>query len=182
MLAAAACREEPARMGPAGTRHFRTSGSETTRSPGQQVLARASNSTPAFRFAWGHIMWCCVVLIRTREKCGKGWTPSRASLREQLEGRHMVRPYDAEVPSIQRGDLADLQAFGCRDDGGVHRAERKVTVARGQFGDAQPVTGEDRLRGQRAGSEITQEPDLWYDAEARRDEVGDLAHDEDRDE
>jgi hypothetical protein len=34
MLSAAACREEPARMGPAGTRHFRTSGSQMTRSPG----------------------------------------------------------------------------------------------------------------------------------------------------
>jgi hypothetical protein len=35
---------------------------------------------------------------------------------------------------------------------------------------------------QRAGREVSQEPDLWLDAEARGDEIRDLAHDEDRDE
>lgn len=86
------------------------------------------------------------------------------------------------MPSVQRGYLADLQSFGCGDDGGIYRAEREVAIASGQLGDAQPVTGDDRLRVQRAGREIAQEPDLWLDTEARRDKIGDLAHDEDRDE
>lgn len=93
----------------------------------------------------------------------------------------MVRSYDAEVPSVQRGNLADLQPFGCGDDGGIDRAEREVAIASGQFGDAQPVTGDDRLWVQRAGGEIAQEPDLRFETEARGDEVGNLAYDEDRD-
>lgn len=94
----------------------------------------------------------------------------------------MVRSYGAEVPSVQRGHLADLQPFGCGDDGGIYRAEREVAKTSGQLGDAQPVTGDDGLRVQRAGREVAQEPDLRLDTEARRDEVGNLAHDEDRDE
>ncbi len=86
------------------------------------------------------------------------------------------------MPPIQRGDLTDPQPFGGRDDGGIHRAEREVTVTRGQLRDAFPVSGEDGLGAQHAGSQIADKPDVRRDTEACRNEVGDLAHDEERDE
>lgn len=101
---------------------------------------------------------------------------------EELEGRCVAGPNDAEVPAIECRDLDKVQALGGRDDRGVDRTEWEVAVAGGELGDAQPVTGEDGFGPQRAGGEIAEEADLCDDAEPCCDEVGDFADDEDRDE
>jgi hypothetical protein len=93
----------------------------------------------------------------------------------------MTRSNDAEVPPVERGDPDEMQSFGCGNDGGVHRTEREIAVARGELGHTQPIVGVDRLRLEGAGSQVTEEPHLRFGTQPRGDEIGDLADDEHRD-
>jgi hypothetical protein len=99
---------------------------------------------------------------------------------EQPESIDVVRPHDAEVPPIERGDFGDLQPFGGRHDRGVYRAEREIAIPCGQLGHAQPITREHRLGGQCAGSKVAEEANFRLDPETRRNQVGDLGDDKDR--
>lgn len=94
----------------------------------------------------------------------------------------MRRTDDAEVPTIDRRDLRDLQALCRRDDGGVHRPERKVAVAPDQLGDAQPVRRGHGLDGERPARKVPEKADLRDRAEPSGQEVGDLGDDQGGDE
>jgi hypothetical protein len=63
-------------------------------------------------------------------------TPSASpgSLREQREGVDMARPVDREMPSIDRGKLGEIQAFGNGNPGGIDRTQRQIGVRPDQFG------------------------------------------------
>lgn len=91
----------------------------------------------------------------------------------------MARPYGAEVPSIERRDLGNLEPLGGRHDGGIDRAKREIAVSGGQLSDAQPVSRRDRLWGQRSGSKIADESNFGLDPETRRNQVRDLGDDKD---
>lgn len=41
----------------------------------------------------------------------------------------MLGANDCEMTSIQRRDLTDAESLGDRNDGGIHRPERKVVIA-----------------------------------------------------
>src|SRR5450755_2844815 len=63
-------------------------------------------------------------------------TPSASpgSLREQREGVDMARPDNREMPSIDRGNLGEIQAFGNGNPGGIDRTQRQIGVRPDQFG------------------------------------------------
>jgi hypothetical protein len=81
---------------------------------------------------------------------------------------------DGEVPSVECGDLGDSQPFGCCHDRTVDGSQRQVPILTHQFGDAEPVACHDRLDGEFARREITQEADLGFGAKPCSDEVGHL--------
>lgn len=92
----------------------------------------------------------------------------------------VARPYDAEVPSIERRDLGNLEPLGGRHDGRIDCAEREIAVSGGQLSHAQPISRQHWFWGQRSGGKIAQEANFGLDPETRCNQVGDLGDDEDR--
>jgi len=83
-------------------------------------------------------------------------------------------PDDAEIASIERRDGRDSKALRGRDDGCIHRSERKVSIASDELGDSKPVVIVDRNRDERPAGEIGEEPHLGVRAEPGSDEMCDL--------
>ena len=68
-----------------------------------------------------------------------------------------ARPHDAEVAAVDRGNLLHSQPLGGRDDRGVDGSEREVAIARGELGDAQPVSSDNGLDAERTRGEVAEE-------------------------
>ena len=96
---------------------------------------------------------------------------------QQREARHVPRSYDAEVPPVECGDLAQAVAFGGCDDRCVDGAEGKVVVGRYELGHPERVRYMDGLHHEVRG-QVAEEPDLRLPRQAASDEMGHLAHDE----
>jgi hypothetical protein len=70
--------------------------------------------------------------------------------------------------------LGNAESLGSCDHRSVDCAEWEVSISADEFGDAYPVGRCDGLGDEVARSEIAEEADLSVDAEAARDEVGNL--------
>lgn len=86
----------------------------------------------------------------------------------------MGRTHDAEVAPVQRRDRIDPETFGRGDDGGVDGSEGQITVCRDEFGDADPIAGQDRIGGEGSCREISEESHFGLGPDPLFDEVGDL--------
>jgi hypothetical protein len=78
------------------------------------------------------------------------------------------------MTAIQRGDLADAQAFRCRDHRRVHCPKRQIAVSPHKLRDTRPVARWHRLNEEMAGCEIPQKLEFGSAAEAVLDQVDNL--------
>lgn len=93
----------------------------------------------------------------------------------------MTGPDDAEVTSVEGGDLRDPEALGGSDDRRVDRPEREIAVGSDELGHPEPVARGHMVDGEGAARKVAEEPDLRFDAESRRQQIRDLGDDEARD-
>jgi hypothetical protein len=79
---------------------------------------------------------------------------SRGSFRKKDQGIDMARPDDRDVAPVDGGDLGEFESLAQRDDGGVCRAEAKVSIPGHELTGAAivlhlEVDGRERAVGQR---------------------------------
>jgi hypothetical protein len=85
------------------------------------------------------------------------------------------------VPAIEGHQSSLAEPFGCGDDRGVDCPQWEVPIGAREFGDADPVGGEDRFGDQVPRREIAEKADLGIGTETGAEQVDDLGDDEDRD-
>lgn len=96
---------------------------------------------------------------------------------QQGERVEVARADDGEVPPVQGRDLAEAEAFGDRDDGGVDGPERQVGVLGDEVGGA-GVVGEVQVDNlELAAAEGGQERGLGLGAAAGNEQLADLDDD-----
>ncbi len=79
------------------------------------------------------------------------------SSREEREDVDVPRSDHAEMPSVDRRDLGEAEAFGDGHDGGVDGTQRQVGVAEDEFGGPAPVPGFETDDGQVAVAQRSEE-------------------------
>jgi hypothetical protein len=84
--------------------------------------------------------------------------------------------HDGEVASIESRHVRDRQAFCGGDHRAVDGSQREVAIDVDQFGDTEPVLGNDVFRDQVAGCEVPQESDFGVLPESSAQEVDNLGH------
>jgi hypothetical protein len=85
---------------------------------------------------------------------------------------------DAEVPTLDRRHVREVESLRGRNNRGIDRPQRKVAICGHELGYAQPVAGEHRLDGERAGRQVAEETHFGLDPQARREQVHHLCDDE----
>jgi hypothetical protein len=75
-----------------------------------------------------------------------------------LAFRHMARSHHHEVASVERGHLAEVEAFGQGDDAGVDGLETEGGIGRQQLGHALVVMRRHLDNAQLIGADGSTEP------------------------
>ena len=81
---------------------------------------------------------------------------------------------DVEVAMIKRRNLHDPAALGGGDYGGVHAAKWQVVVSGDEFRHPEQIGRMDRLDGEAAGGQVSEEADLRLPANTRTEQIDDL--------
>lgn len=105
--------------------------------------------------------------------------PRSSGSGQELQGSDVVGPHDAEVASIEGGNVTDRQPLRGRDHGAIDRSQWQIALDLDQFGDPKPVFGCDALGDQVASGEVPQEPDLSVVTEPGPEQGDRLGHRQD---
>lgn len=99
----------------------------------------------------------------------------------ERERGHVTWANDVEVTAVEGGDVFDAETLGRGDDRRIDRAEREIAIRGDELGHSQPVAGGHVIDGKGAAGEVSEEPDLRFDPEARGEQIRHLGDDQDRD-
>jgi hypothetical protein len=79
-----------------------------------------------------------------------------------------------KVTPVKGGEPLDVQTLTHNNHRTIHRPERQISIPGHQLGDAEPITGGDRLDGEVAPGQVAEQPDLCVGPQARADQIDNL--------
>lgn len=118
------------------------------------------------------------IQLTLRNACSHSIFADRRVLWEELERIGVVGSNDGEVSAIDCRDSRYPETFRGGYYRAVDRPERQVTISAHQFRDSEPISCHNRLDGEVASSQVTEETNLSIRPQPASDEVDDFRDDQ----